>query len=133
LFGVGAYTFAPFKVAISGLYKQLRFTLVPPYRGKPVLMDDTCYFIGSDNLLEAETLHELFSADITYHFLRSVVFTDSKRPITADILNRLDIYKIAEQFGAAERLSSFLKTGTMETNGQGVMVFEKRSEYLPSA
>jgi len=96
-------------------------------------MDDTCYFIGSDNLLEAETLHELFSADITYHFLRSVVFTDSKRPITADILNRLDIYKIAEQFGAAERLSSFLKTGTMETNGQGVMVFEKRSEYLPSA
>ncbi len=133
LFGIGAYTFAPFKVAISGLYKQMRFTLVPPYCGKPVLMDDTCYFIGCDNLLEAETLHELFSAEVTHKFLHSVVFTDSKRPITADILNRLDVHKIAEQIGASERLSNFLKTGTMETEGQGVMVFEKRGEYAPSS
>ena len=80
MFGVGPYTFAPFKIAISGLHKSLRFTLLTPQMGKPVLLDDTCYFIGSDNFEEASLLYELLNSDISLRFLRSSIFSDSKRP-----------------------------------------------------
>ena len=33
VFGVGDYTFAPWKVAIAGLYKRLTFMVIPPWRG----------------------------------------------------------------------------------------------------
>ncbi|HVU66034.1 MAG TPA: hypothetical protein VHD63_02845, partial [Ktedonobacteraceae bacterium] len=45
LFGIGSYTFAPYKVAISGLYKRWQFQVVGPIDEKPVVFDDTCYFI----------------------------------------------------------------------------------------
>ena len=35
VFGVGDYTFAPWKVCISGLYKNLAFRVVGPHEGKP--------------------------------------------------------------------------------------------------
>jgi hypothetical protein len=129
LFGIGAYTFAPYKIAISGLHKGARFTLIPPYEDKPVLLDDTCYFIGSSDGAEAYLLHELFDSDLTRCFLQSMIFADSKRPVTADVLNRIDVKKVAEQLGKAEALSDFLHGGNVESNGQGVLVFEKKSKY----
>ena len=45
IFGVGPYSFAPWKVATSGFYKQLAFRCVGPTEGKPVVLDDTCYFL----------------------------------------------------------------------------------------
>ena len=48
IFGVGDYSFKPYKVAISGLYKQTKFTLVKP-NGTVLLLDETCYFIGFAN------------------------------------------------------------------------------------
>lgn len=44
IFGVGPYSFAPWKVAISGLYKKLEFAQVSPFQERPVVLDDTCYF-----------------------------------------------------------------------------------------
>ncbi len=99
LFGIGPYSFAPYKVAISGLHKTARFTLIPPFEGKPVMLDDTCYFIDRDNEDEAHLLHELFRADITRRCLQSLIFADSKCPVTADVLNRLDIKQIAAASG----------------------------------
>ncbi|HZP80561.1 MAG TPA: class I SAM-dependent methyltransferase [Chthonomonadaceae bacterium] len=131
LFGIGPYTFAPYKVAISGLHKEARFTLIPPYQGKPVCVDDTCYFVGSHHAKEAALLHELFYSDLTRRFLKAVIFADSKRPITADILNRLDVKKVAEQLGRDEALSAFLHEGTVETKRQGVLVFEPVERYTP--
>ncbi len=46
VFGVGDYTFAPWKVAISGFYKRLRFTVVGNSEGRPTLFDDTVYFVA---------------------------------------------------------------------------------------
>ncbi len=46
MFGVGPYTFAPWKVAVSGLYKHLTFALLGPQEGRPVVLDDTCYFVS---------------------------------------------------------------------------------------
>jgi len=129
LFGIGAYSFSPFKVAVSSLHKEVRFTLIPPYQGKPVFVDDTCYFVGSFDESEACLLHELFMSDVTQRFLRAVVFSDSKRPITAEVLNRIDVKRVAEQLGQEEDLVSFLNRGTIESNGQGVLAFEQRSQY----
>jgi hypothetical protein len=50
IFGIGAYSFKPWKIAISGLYKQLNFGLVGPLDGKPVMVDDTVNFLAFEIL-----------------------------------------------------------------------------------
>jgi hypothetical protein len=45
IFGVGDYSFSPWKVAISGLYKSLNFRVVGPIAGRPTVLDDTINFI----------------------------------------------------------------------------------------
>lgn len=94
IFGIGDYSFKPYKVAISGLYKNFRFTLVKPLNGKPVMLDDTCYFLGFDDLEQAETVLKLLNTEITGNFLRSIAFSDSKRMITKELLMRIDLFKI---------------------------------------
>jgi hypothetical protein len=46
IFGVGSYTFAPWKIAICGLYKKLDFCLVGQINSKSVVFDDTVYFLS---------------------------------------------------------------------------------------
>lgn len=99
VFGVGPYTFAPWKIAICGLYKRLTFTLVGPYQERPVVFDDTVYSIPCHSLDEASALMRLLTSDVASRFFQSFIFWDSKRPITAEILNRLDIAALAEEFG----------------------------------
>ena len=43
VFGLGDYSFMPYKVAIAGLSKEPHFVLLSPQQGKPILVDDTCY------------------------------------------------------------------------------------------
>jgi hypothetical protein len=133
LFGIGPYSFAPFKVAISGLHKTSRFTLLAPYRDRPALVDDTCYFVGSFDRKEACLLQDLLNSEITLRFLQASVFTDSKRPITAEVLNRLDIKKVAEHLGRAEELAAFIQNGNVESNGQGLLVFDPSRQYARDA
>ena len=35
-----AYTFEPWRVAISGFYKKLNFRVVGSFEGKPIVLDD---------------------------------------------------------------------------------------------
>ena len=91
IFGVGDYSFAKYKVAISGLYKSTHFTLVYPNEEKPVMLDDTCYFIGFDNAINAEIAHYLLNTGLVQSFLKSIIFSDSKRSINKDTLMRIDI------------------------------------------
>jgi len=93
IFGIGDYSFKPFKVAISGLYKTYHFTLVTPFNGKPVMLDDTCYFIGFDCLEDAIIAQFVLNSDIVRSFLMSITFPDSKRMITKEILMRIDMQK----------------------------------------
>ncbi|MDR0982982.1 MAG: SAM-dependent methyltransferase [Culturomica sp.] len=94
IFGVGDYSFKPYKVAISGLYKQTRFTLVKP-NGTVLLLDDTCYFIGFDTLEEAESIQAELNKPEMQEFINSFMFTDAKRAITKDLLMRVGIGKNA--------------------------------------
>jgi len=88
IFGVGDYSFKPYKVAISGLYKQTKFTLIKP-NGTVLLLDDTCYFIGFDTLEEAQEIQNLLNQPETQEFIESFMFIDSKRAITKDLLMRI--------------------------------------------
>lgn len=90
IFGIGDYSFTDYKVAISGLYKSTHFTLVSPSDFRPIMLDDTCYFIGFESLKMAEIAHYLVNSELVQKFLKSIVFSDSKRSINKDILMRID-------------------------------------------
>jgi len=98
IFGIGDYSFLPYKVAISGLYKTFSFSLILPFCGKPVMLDDTCYLLGFDTLEFAAYTTILLNCNKTKQFLQSITFFDAKRIFTKDILMRIDLYKLAIQF-----------------------------------
>ncbi len=97
IFGIGDYSFKPYKVAISGMYKTTTFSLVLPQNQKTVMLDDTCYFIGFDNKEFALITQFLLNKQETQDFIQSISFEDSKRKITKDILMRIDFLKIAQK------------------------------------
>lgn len=94
IFGIGEYSFKPFKVAISGLYKTFHFTLILPQNEKPVMLDDTCYLIGFDKIEFAVYALILLNSDTTVQFLQSVTFADAKRTFTKDVLMRIDLLEL---------------------------------------
>ena len=102
LFGVGDYSFAPWKVAISGLHKTPRFILVGPFQNKPVLFDDTCYLLPFQNEEEARVVADILNSAPCLQFISSLLFDDSKRPITVDLLERLNLHALAEEAGLAD-------------------------------
>ena len=101
IFGIGDYSFKPYKVAISGLYKQTKFTLVEPNR-TVLMLDDTCYFVGFDTLEDALTTQFLLNKTETQEFIQSFMFTDAKRAITKDLLMRLDFNSIIQNTDYSE-------------------------------
>ena len=107
IFGVGDYSFAPWKVAISGFYKRLKFLVVGPFRGKPVVLDDTSYFLPCQTNGEALYLASLLNSSAARSFYSAFVFWDSKRPITAELLRRLDLRRLAKELGSEETFDCF--------------------------
>lgn len=97
VFGVGPYTFVPWKVAISGLYKKLAFKAVGPVDDKPVVFDDTCYFVPCASEKEARFLTGLLCSPTATAFFSAFVFWDAKRPITTELLRRLDLRSLAKE------------------------------------
>jgi hypothetical protein len=95
IFGIGDYSFKPFKVAISGLYKSFHFTLVLPQEDRPVMLDDTCYFIGFEKIEFAVYAIILLNSKTTMEFLQSITFSDAKRTFTKEILMRINLFKLA--------------------------------------
>ena len=98
IFGIGDYSFSPYKVAISGFYKTFLFSLILPLEEKPIMLDDTCYLLGFDNIEFAVYTAILLNSGKTKDFLQSITFFDAKRTFTKDILMRIDLYKLAIQF-----------------------------------
>ncbi|KAA6328242.1 hypothetical protein EZS27_022843 [termite gut metagenome] len=109
IFGIGDYSFAPYKVAISGLYKTCHFTLVLPFEKKPVMLDDTCYFIGFNKLEYAVYALILLNSEKVMSFLQSITFSDAKRTFTKDVLMRIDLFKLATEFGEYEIRNELIK------------------------
>lgn len=129
VFGVGDYTFSSAKVAISGLYKNIRFQALGTSDGKPIVVDDTCYFIPCESKKEALFFTDLLNSEIGQKFISSLVFTDAKRPVTIDILKRIDLKKLAEYMGKENAVVEYLASTALEASYQRLLVFEEQEKY----
>lgn len=117
VFGVGPYTFAPWRVAVSGFYKNLNFRTVGSFEGKPIVLDDTCYFVPCGSKAQAHCVHELLNSTPAQELLGAFAFWDSKRPVTAGLLNRLDLLTVAQELGADERTLALLRQRSKRYGG----------------
>jgi hypothetical protein len=106
VFGVGPYTFAPWKVAVSGLYKHLTFRCVGPHADRPPVFDDTCAFAPCHSAAAAEFLCRLLSSDAAQTFYRARIFWDTKRPITTEVLNQLHVGRLAEALAPGDAVTA---------------------------
>ena len=94
VFGIGNYSFSPWKVAISGLYKEPRFRMIGTYLGKPIVPDDTVNFVSFESAADAKELAGVLNSTSALNFLRAMTFVDAKRPYTVDLLKQLDVHKL---------------------------------------
>ena len=105
VFGVGDYSFAPWKVAISGFYKRLDFKVVGDGSARPVMLDDTAYFLSCNNEREARSLAGVLNSEPARELLSSLIFWDAKRPITVDVLRQVSIERLAAHLGQRDLLA----------------------------
>jgi hypothetical protein len=110
VFGVGPYSFAPWKIAISGLYKRLNFVTVGPIKGKPVVFDDTVNFLPAHSEEEAIFLGTILGSEEAREFYSSMIHWPDKRPITIEILRRLNLSLLAEHLGLGEEYARFTRS-----------------------
>ncbi len=103
IFGVGPYTFAPYKIAICGLYKKLEFRLIRQIENKPVVFDDTVYFLSFSTEQEAIKIFGILSSPLARDFYSALIFWDEKRPIKSSVLNSLNL----QRFESAQVLRLF--------------------------
>ncbi|MFI3297115.1 MAG: SAM-dependent methyltransferase [bacterium] len=94
IFGVGEYSFKPYKIIISSLYKKNRFSLISSIDGQIAMIDDTCYSIGFNNKLLAEITLKLLNSPTVQEFISSISFKDAKRTVTKDLLMRIDLQEV---------------------------------------
>lgn len=104
LFGVGDYSFLPYKVVISALYQKPVFALLEPYapNNRPMMVDDTCYALSFQEKEQALITIRLLNSPLVQAFIRAVASPDAKRVITKDILMRIDLLKALHHYTPAE-------------------------------
>lgn len=96
MFGVGDYSYSRYKVGVSGFYKQPLFSVLYSDDGKPVMTDDTSYFLCFGSFDMAYVAMLLLNSEKVQKFLTSIAFLDAKRPYTKKILERIDFKKIID-------------------------------------
>ncbi len=101
IFGIGDYSFKPYKIVVSSLYKSIRFILVSRNDRKPIMVDDTCYQLDFDSLEEANCILDALNSDEICSLLQSLVFRDAKRVVTKSLLMRLDLAQLCRDKGIA--------------------------------
>jgi methylase of polypeptide subunit release factors len=104
MFGIGDYSFSKYKVGISGFYKNPRFALISA--DKPIMMDDTCYFLSFNGFEQAYVMMLLLNSDPVQQFIKSISFIDSKRPYTKKVLDRIDFRKCLQAISYAKLLQT---------------------------
>jgi hypothetical protein len=91
IFGVGDYSFERYKVGVSGLHPTPRFRVILPIAERPVIFDDTCYFVPCQTPYQAILIAELLNSPLAQRFFRAGVFAGDKRPITKKLLQRVNL------------------------------------------
>ena len=109
IFGVGPYSFSPWKVAISGFYNQLSFRVIGPREKKTVVFDDTVYFLPCWSESEARFIGNLLNSEPAQEFYQSMIFWTDKRPITSEVLKRLNLRALALELGLENEYERFIQ------------------------
>lgn len=94
MFGIGDYSFAQYKVGLSGFYKEPLFSVLYSEDGKPVMTDDTAYFICLPTYAMAYVAMLYLNSAKVRNFLLTIAFLDAKRPYTKKVLARIDFKKV---------------------------------------
>lgn len=102
MFGIGDYTYSKYKVGVSGFYKRPLFSVLYSDNEKPVMTDDTSYFICFSNYDMAYVAMLILNSEKVQKFLTSIAFLDAKRPYTKKVLERIDFGKIVRSLGFNE-------------------------------
>ncbi|WP_165251682.1 class I SAM-dependent methyltransferase [Paludisphaera soli] len=97
MFGVGPYTFAPYKAAVAGLHRPTRFRALGPIDGRPTVLDDTCYLLPCGSAVEAAVLAALGDDPITRGLLAAFTPAQAKRPVTKALLRAIDLGAVLER------------------------------------
>lgn len=126
IFGVGDYSFAPYKVAISGMYKDPVFSLVETSSNKPIMVDDTVYFLPFDDKKQALIAFAVLNGSEVQRLLSALAFKDAKRPYTKDVLMRIDVQSAAQNMGIT------LINEYLSNNGHTVVNVEDFDRFVAS-
>ena len=79
--------------------------------------------------MEANLFCSVLNSDIAKRFIRSLVFLDAKRPITVDILKRIDLKRLAEKLRRVDEVCAYLRMNSFEEGRQQFLLFEEGGEY----
>ena len=96
-------------MAISGFYKRLQFITVGTFATKPIVLDDTAYFVACQTEQEARYIASLLASETAREFFSAFIFWDAKRPITVEVLRRLDLLALARELRAEDTMISLLE------------------------
>ncbi|MDR1962584.1 MAG: N-6 DNA methylase [Planctomycetaceae bacterium] len=125
IFSIGGYSFLPIKIAISGLYKHISFQMLFPENEKSIMVDDTCNYISCKTKSEANLIYSLLTSKENINFLNSIIFWDSKRPITTEILNSINLKRIAEEHSLENQydILTNINNTVEKENGKQMVLF----------
>lgn len=115
IFGVGEYSFSQYKVGLSGFYKKPLFCLLYSDDKKPVMLDDTSYFIGFDEYDLAYVAMLILNSEKVQRFITESAFLDSKRPFTKKLLGNISFKKITDDLSLSQVSDTEDKLGIKKT------------------
>lgn len=114
MFGIGDYSYAQYKVGVSGFYKKPLFSVLVSNDGRPVMTDDTSYFICFPTYDTAYTAMLILNSDRVQQFLLTIAFLDAKRPFTKKVLERIDFHKILRVISASDLVDTERQLGLQQ-------------------
>ena len=106
MFGIGDYSYAPYKVGVSGFYKKPLFSVLASSNSIPIMTDDTSYFICFTTYDSAYVAMLILNSTRVQQFLSTIAFLDAKRPYTKKVLERIDFHKILQSIQITELIDT---------------------------
>lgn len=130
MFGIGEYSYAAYKVGVSGFYKKPLFSLLCSENGYPIMTDDTSYFICFPSYDAAYTAMLILNSPNVQEFLCNIAFLDSKRPFSKKVLDKIDFHKILEVIRIDDLIATEKQLGlNRQFNDEMFMSFKSLPEF----
>lgn len=114
MFGIGDYSYSKYKVGISGFYKKPLFSVITSKDGKPVMTDDTSYFICFPTYDTAYTAMLILNSEKVQDYILKIAFLDAKRPFTKKVLDSIDFHRILQTISISDIIDSERQLGLKE-------------------